>query len=359
MKKICVIFGGASVEHDVSIITGLQLADNIKSKYDVVKIYLGLDNNFYLASDANDPSDFVNKDKKRKQVTFLGGSLYKWSRLTIKRVCDVECVINCCHGGVGENGDLAGYMQINKIKMTSADSLSSHIAMDKSLAKQLIIDLGIPVVPGIKFDQSNIDQSRQKVASNLTFDLIVKPNSLGSSIGVKVCNQNDYTDQLDAIFEMNDDALVENRIINLCEYNQACYMRGGEIILSAIEEPRLKSSILSFDDKYMNSGKAKGGDRSVPADISNELEKMIGEYTERIYRGLKMSGVVRIDYIYDYDNGVLYFNEINTIPGSMAFYLYEPLGIDYITLVDDLIANSRDIKKYSYFSSGVLSKKLH
>ena len=136
-------------------------------------------------------------------------------------------------------------------------------------------------------------------------------------------------------------------------------MRCGELILSAIEEPILRSKILSFDDKYMLNAKAKGGDRIIPADISEELGERISMYTKRIYSELGLNGVVRIDYIYDKATGILYFNEVNTIPGSMAFYLYESIGVDYISLIEDLIASARDIKKYSYFSTGVLSKKLH
>jgi len=129
-------------------------------------------------------------------------------------------------------------------------------------------------------------------------------------------------------------------------------------MLSAIDNPITKSNFLTFEDKYDNHDKVKGVDRILPARISPELEEKIINYTSEIYKKLNVSGVVRIDYIYDKATDQLYFNEINTIPGSMAFYLYEPIGIDYITLMEKIVANTKEIKKYSYFNTGVLAKKL-
>ena len=128
-------------------------------------------------------------------------------------------------------------------------------------------------------------------------------------------------------------------------------------MLSAIEHPISKHEFLTFEDKYKTRSKAKGSDREIPANISPELEEQIIDYTSKIYEKLNMNGVVRIDYILDKATNTLYFNEINTIPGSMAFYLYEPLGIDYITLVENLIENAEDIKKFAYFNTQILIDK--
>ena len=117
---------------------------------------------------------------------------------------------------------------------------------------------------------------------------------------------------------MNDDALVEERVVDMVEYNQACMTVGGEIVLSAIEQPMSKSEFLSFDDKYNSAQKGKQADRIIPADISQKLEKEINETTRQIYSLLNLEGIVRIDYIYDNKKKKLYFNEVNTIPGSMA-----------------------------------------
>lgn len=357
MKKHCVIFGGLSPEHDISIITGMQLAKNIESSTSIEKIYLGLDNNFYLATHLTNLSDFQDKSKLRlKRIIFFDGSMYTFSRFAPKKICDIDCVINCCHGGVGENGDLAGFFSTQNIRYTSASTLSSHIAMDKSLAKQIVSSIGVAVVNGIKVTKDNLEEVKSIIAT-YSNDLIVKPNALGSSIGVKACTQDDYITQIEAIFLMNDDALVEERIVDLTEYNQACFVDNGQLVVSAIEEPILKHKVLTFNDKYKANNKGKGRDRVIPAKIDKELESKISNYTQKIYKYLGMNGVVRIDYIYDKTNDKLYFNEINTIPGSMAFYLYEPMGIDYITLIERLINNTSEGKKNIYLDTNILEDK--
>jgi len=355
MKKLCVIFGGESSEHDISIITGMQLSKNFYSN-NLEKIYFGLDNKFYLATKVDDLKFFEDKENiKLKEVVFYAGAAYK-KGITLKKLFDVECVINCCHGGVGENGDLAGFFEVNKIKYTSANSLASHIAMDKALAKKLVGDI-VPVVKGVKVTKLNFEEATKQIDETFPFDLIVKPNSLGSSIGVKACNIENYKEQIEAIFEMGDDALIEERVVDIEEYNQACFKSKEGIMLSAIEHPISKHEFFTFEDKYKTKSKTKGSDREIPANISPELEEQIINYTSRIYERLGMNGVVRIDYIYDKATNTLYFNEINTIPGSMAFYLYEPLGIDYTTLVENLIGKADDIKKFTYFNTQILKDK--
>jgi D-alanine-D-alanine ligase len=302
-------------------------------------------------------SDFENKKNvTKKEVIFSAGGLF-FKGPFLKKICDVEGVINCCHGGVGENGDLSSFFEVNGIKVTSANSLSSHIAMDKNFCKQILRDI-VPTIKGIEVTPKNFLEAVEQIKTEFSDSIIVKPNALGSSIGVKACTKENLTDQIKAIFELNDTALVEERVENIREFNQACYKKDENLVLSAIEEPKAKNHILTFADKYENSSKGKGTDRTIPAKISADLENQIIDYTQKIYSTLKMNGVARIDYIFDADTNQLYFNEINTIPGSMAFYLYEPVSIDYITLIEDLISNSADVKKFSYLDTGVLSKKL-
>ncbi|MFQ6752103.1 MAG: hypothetical protein ACLRFL_00865, partial [Clostridia bacterium] len=292
---------------------------------------------------------------KLPEINLFNNSIYRKGIFNTK-ISDIDCVINCCHGGVGENGDLAGFFESMGIRYTSANSLASHIAMDKSLAKTILRDI-VPTIQGVKITKENIDDMIKKVEEEFTENLIVKPNSLGSSIGVKACNKDNYKNQIQAIFEMNDDVLVEKRIVNIREYNQACIKTKEGLLLSAIEEPIYKSDILSFDEKYESKSKLKGQDRIIPAKIDKELVEKINTMTKGIYSTLNMNGVVRIDYIFDADSNEIYFNEINTIPGSMAYYLFEPIGVDYISLMDMLIDNVTTPKKYSYFDTKVLDNK--
>ncbi len=354
MKSLCVVFGGQSAEHDISIITGMQLCNKIKSKYKVQKLYLGLDNKFYLATDVDDISYFLHKDEIiLKPVIIYNNAVYH-AGVFLKKLFDIECIINCCHGGVGENGNLAAFFEVNNITYTSADPLSSQIAMDKSLAKLLVKDI-VSTIKGVKITKQNYNQLDELI-KDFSSSLIVKPNSLGSSIGVGVCDKQTCKQQIDAIFLLNDSALVEEQITDMVEYNQAVLFDGKNLIASAIESPQSSHNVLTFDDKYQS--KHAGKDRQIPAQISKQLANKISLISKQIYTRLNMNGVVRIDYIFDKSTKTLYFNEINTIPGSMAFYLFEPLGIDYISLVETLIASATHPKQYTYFNSDILSKKI-
>jgi len=344
MKNLCVIFGGASSEHDISIITAMQLKKNYQ-KHSLEMLYWGLDNKFYLATNIDDLQTYTNKENlKLKEVFILNGAVYSKSVFT-KKLFDIDCVINCCHGGAGENGDLAGFL-----------SLSAHISMDKNLTKA-ILQGTVPTVKGELFTKTNFEDKAIVIEKEFSNNLIVKPNSMGSSIGVKACDKNDFKNQVLAIFEMSDDALVEERVTDICEYNQACFRDGEELILSAIEKPIPKSTVLTFDDKYRGNAKSKGSDREIPARLSRQLEEKISEYTKIIYSTLNLNGVVRVDYIYDCKKKTLYFNEVNTIPGSMSFYLYEPIGIDYITLIDKIVTNATKPCSQVYFDTEILRMK--
>ena len=354
MRKICVIFGGKSCEHDVSIITGMQLAKNYGNG--IEKIYLGLDNKFYLATKIDSLKTFRNKKNlKLKEVLFYDSAVYL-KGLIHKKLFDVECVINCCHGGVGENGDLKAFFNLNKIKCTSTNAISAHATMNKSMCKDLVCSL-VSTIKGVCVNKENFEDQYKLIDENFSSDLIVKPNGLGSSIGVSVCDKENFKNQIQAIFNLNDDALVEERVVDIIEYNQACMRIDGEIVVSAIEQPITKSEFLSFNDKYNSCQKSKGADRIIPANISKKLEDEINETTKKIYSHLQLEGIVRIDYIYDFKKKKLYFNEVNTIPGSMSYYLFEPIGVDYITLINNLIKNTKQVEDYSFLETDILNTK--
>ena len=354
MKKICVIFGGKSCEHDVSIITGMQLAKTYNRG--IEKIYLGLDNKFYLATKITSLKSFENKKNINLKEVFFSQSAVYLKGVINKKLFDVGCVINCCHGGVGENGDLKAFFNLNKIKCSSTSVVSAHITMDKTLTKKIVSDIA-KTVKGLQVFKHDFDVKCEQIDSSFSNNLIVKPNGLGSSIGVKVCDKNNYRQQIKAIFEMNDSALVEERVVDIVEYNQACMLDDDKLLLSAIEQPTKKSDFLSFEDKYNSQSKGKGRDRIIPANIPIKLEQEISKLTRKIYEHLNLEGVVRIDYIYDKKSKLLYFNEVNTVPGSMAFYLYEAVGIDYLTLINKLIENTKECSDYAYFETDVLKNK--
>ena len=354
MKKIVVVFGGASVEHDVSIITGLQAINILKEEYEVLPIYLSLENRFFLTQKTK-PTDYFDKEEIKQssiEITFFNGQFLKIKNGKPKKLVPFDCVVNCCHGGVGENGELNAYFKLNNIKCTSADTLSSGVCLNKYFTKLIMKDIGVPTVDGVLVNQENIEKSIENIEKNLKNDLIVKPNSLGSSIGVVKTNQKDLKTCIKNALQLDDEVLVENCVNNMFELNCACYKKDDNLVISQIEKVGDKKEILSFDDKYIS----KKEQREIPAKIPKDLQEEIIDYTKLIYKSLHLSGVIRIDYMYDKKNKKLYMNEINTIPGSLAFYLYQGLGINYAMLCDDLINNCTTERQQKYFESNILSQ---
>ena len=349
MKNLFIIFGGASVEHDVSIVTALQTYNNLKDKYKLGLLYCSKDNLMYLM-DKTTPADYIDKDsllKKATQVSIFNKGLYKLVGKKLKFISNVDCIINCCHGGVGEDGTLKGVFDFNNIPCTSASMQSSVICMDKVYAKLVAQSLDIPIVEYVVVDKHNNGVDNVK---DLGETVIVKPCGLGSSIGVVKSDIEHLSENIDIVLHLDDKVLVEREISPLVEYNCAVVRDGENIILSQIEQPINKSDILSFEDKYISVDKT----RIIPAEISKTKQDLIYEYTKRIYEHLNLNGVVRIDYLYDQSSDTIYLNEINTIPGSLAYYLFEGLGISYIKLMEILIKNATTKPLQPYFSSTIL-----
>ncbi len=354
MKKIVIVFGGASVEHDVSILTGLQATNILSEEMEILPVYLSLDNKFFLI-DKKKPADFFDKQKLIKsseEITFFNGLIFKVKKDKLVKYKAFDCVINCCHGGVGENGELKAYFDLNNVKCSSADTLPSEICMNKFLTKIVLKDLGVPTVDGVLVSKQNLEEKIALINKTLKDNLIIKPNCLGSSIGVKKSNKNDLKKDVVDALQLDDEVLVENCIDNMIELNCGAYKKGEEIVLGEIEKVGNKIDILSFDDKYCS----KNSIREIPAKIDKDIEEKIGQITKNVYNQLNLSGVIRIDFMLETKTKKLYLNEINTIPGSMAYYLFQGKGITYSMLCDDLANGCGEIKKQTYFESQILSK---
>lgn len=354
MEKIVVIFGGASVEHDVSIITGLQAINILRESYEVFAVYMSLENEFYLTKNLN-PKDYYDKEvitSKAKRVTFFDGKMFYVKKNKCVFLTDFYAVLNCCHGGVGENGVLASYFEMCNVKISSAEGLGSAICMDKFLTKEIAKSLNIPTVEGVRVTKDNFDESLLTIKKSLNSDLIIKPNSLGSSIGVVRTTQEGLKEQVLKCLHLDSNVLVENCVTNMQELNCAVFKRKGDLCLSQIEKVGGKTNFLTFDDKYIS----KESKREIPAKISEKLKNQIYDYTKKVYTALNLRGVVRLDFIYDLDSKKLYLNEVNTVPGSLAFYLYEGMGINYTMLCEAMLEEARIAKKQTYFESDILSK---
>ena len=376
METIGFIFGGKSAEHEVSVITAMQIISAYtKEECNVLPIFLDKSNNWFVF-DAKKValSDFAREKLDAKIFTPV--RLDKGEKCLIlqrgKRAekIKLDACVNLCHGGLGENGQLVGEFEACGIPISSGDSIGLGVAFDKVLSKFLCAADGIPVLPCVWFFKDEWENAPTKIIGELNrmkFPLIVKPARQGSSIGIsRVNNATELVSAVRVAFEFDNKVLVEHAIENAREFNcSALGMAGDDVMISDVDEPIKKHQFLSFEDKYIGDVKgasiskfcdtkdadgAKGGDlnggikggalsasggRTYLKDT--KLAKKVRELTAQAFRLHGLRGVCRVDFLFDPKRKKLYLNEINTIPGSLAFYFWTRAGMNTIAFVDRLI----------------------
>lgn len=381
-RNLAVVFGGRSVEHDVSIITGQQVMDNADtSKYSITPIYISRDGKWFTGDKLRDVrfmQNFSATDKSIKQV-YISPVSNTYELMEIgsgrfsspKPVCKIDIAILAMHGMNGEDGTLQGLFELANIPFSSPGVLGSAVGMDKIVMKSVFKGCGLPVLDGIYFGRSeyydNAEAVIKKIEAELVYPMFVKPANLGSSIGISKATDTDSLKNAIEIAIMYDRRiLVENGIENIMEINCSCLGFDNDVTASVCEQPLNWEEFLTFEDKYMrsDSGKSAGMksmDRRIPADIDDKLRDEIQRLSIAAFKALDCKGVVRTDYIVDKGDDSVYINEINTIPGSFSYYLWEHAGISFPQLIEKLdeIACKAHMEKNknSYaFNSGVLNK---
>lgn len=359
--KVALIFGGRSVESDISVITAIQAYKHLDPKlYDVEPIFL-YDGDFYTGG-MRTISDFSPFEAHRHEKTLLySGGFYSVKRGKLKKVFAPDVALICCHGGEGENGTLQGMLDFYSIPHTSADMLPSAICMDKGVSKEIFDNMLLNVLPYHVVHKKEYVERKEDIVRHiektLGYPLIVKPSRLGSSIGISTADsQNDLEYAIDVAFEFDDKIVIEQKLTEFVEVNCAAFRdEKGEIVVSETETPLSAHDVLTFEDKYVSGGKMSGGGRVMPADIGS-LNEVVKNNTKRIYDALESEGVVRADYLVDKERNKVYINEINTVPGSLAYYLFEGMGISYEELLQQIISRAmkRERKVNHAFSTGVL-----
>ena len=346
--NVAVIFGGESCEHDISIITGVQLINNMNNYlYNVIPIYINKDGMWCTGDGLKDIDNFPNNLGKLNMCTFIPNSdcLYVKTKFgKLKKYIKIDACILCLHGLRGEDGVVAGIMESSKIPYTSSSICASSVCMDKVVFKYFAKGLGINVVDGIEITESDYYYRKEYIDNSvveLGYPLIVKPSRQGSSIGISVCeNDNELENALNLAFKYDKSVLVEKFMEIKKEVNVAMFDNKGEYVLSNTEEPLTSDKFLNFDNKYrQNSGGFETIKRVVPAGISDEQHKLIVEMASKVYSKLKMFGVVRFDFLITQDDKV-YLNEVNTIPGSMANYLFDKQKYPYSKLIELWLSNA-------------------
>lgn len=355
MKTVAVFFGGKSVEHDISIITGVMAANSIdRTLYSVIPVYVDKNGAWFTGESLLDLDAYKNLDyKKLVRVAIVGGenALYAVKKSKLKELARVTCALNCMHGERGEDGSLSGLLNMCLIPCASPQILASAVSIDKRFTKTVLKGLGVKTLP-CKVVKSVFECD--DITKKIQFPVIVKPNLLGSSIGIsKVKDTTELKRAVSYALLYGESAVVEKCLENFTEINCAAYMRAdGSVRVSECERPIGRSEVLSFGDKY------RTGKRVFPADIDKSISDKIKKITEKVYVELGVIGVVRIDYFVV--GSEVYLNEINSVPGSLAYYLFGDTLKSFTLMLNELF-DAAD-KKYAYlqsvktdYNSGVLS----
>ena len=384
--QLGVLFGSRSCEREVAIISALQLMNAADTeKYDIIPVYIDEKGIWYTGEplrrlDAYTP---FNPDRKGIERVWLDMASGSGALMTVhpgkglfghesrEMVARMDVCVIVMHGMHGEDGTLQGMLELANLPYTSPGVAGSAIGMDKILMKQFFRGAGdLPVLPDCWFTHSAFtadpDAVLNEVEEKLGYPVFVKPANLGSSIGVSRADDREgLIDSLELAFEYDRRVLVEKGLDKPVELNCSVLGWDNEVEASPIEMPIRSGDMLDFAKKYLEGADgSKGGmsslSRILPAPIPDELKERIQALSCRIFRMLDCKGVVRIDYMLDGDDS-LYITEINTIPGSMAFYLWNQAGLPYPKLIDRLVAYAQkaheEKNSHSYaFSSDILSK---
>lgn len=366
MKYVAVFLGGKSCEHDISAITGTLTLNSIdKNLFAPIPVYVDKTGVWYTGKQLFDVSFYKNVNvKKLLKVTLISGdnTLYVVNKGRLKKLCAISCAINCLHGFNGEDGSLSGHLKLCNVPFASPDIFASAFSMDKDYTKIVLSGLNVDKLPYVRIHRASFFSKRQTaikmIEKKFGYPVIIKPANLGSSIGISVANnQKELENALELAFKFDEKVIVERELKGFKEINCSAYKHGESIIVSNCEQPITKNDILSFTDKYL--GSKTGAFRKVPAEIPQETSNKIKSITEKIYRKCDFLGVVRIDYILH--NNKIYVNEINSVPGSLAYYLYSDSLKDFTNLLTILINEgilnySKYNQKQYEFSSVVLSQ---
>lgn len=369
--RLGVIFGGESVEHEVSIISAVQAMYKLDNeKYDVIPIYITKDRQWYTGEALKDIETYQDLDllkRYSKNVVLYeknGRFLLQNKNFPKRVVKEIDMVLPIVHGTNVEDGVLQGYLQSIGIPFVGGDVYASVVGQDKIFMKQIFTCENLPIADYVWFYDVEYNDDNQAIidkVEKLGYPVIVKPCTLGSSVGITVAkDQGELKEAIDTAIGYDNRIVVEKVVENLMELNISVLGNYENQQVSAIEQVIPTDKFLTYADKYLGNGKTKGKvggkfksskgivstNRVVPAKIEDSLKTEVEEIAVKAFKALKSSGVVRIDFLVDSKKNKVYINEVNNIPGSLSFYLWEPIGKDYSELLDDMI--NIGIKDYKH-----------
>ena len=395
--KVAVLFGGRTVEHDVSIITGNEVMTNLnKEKYDIIPIYISREGVWYTGKELIDLRLFKQIENiiPSLQKVFIapmpaGKALMayheKWGRFKNPIFDNVDVVIPALHGLNGEDGSIQGLMELANIPYVGSGVLGSAVGMDKVLMKSVFKGHELPILKYTWFIRKDWDNNKKavldKVEVALNYPMFIKPANLGSSIGIsKAKSREELEAAIEIAVRYDRRIIVEEGLNNLIEINCSVVGIDDDVKPSECEQPVTWEEFLSYEDKYLRwsggskgvkggkmvgvkgMGASEGATTKIPADLPDDLTKQIKSLAVEAFKSLDCKGVARIDFLIDKNEMKPYLNEINTIPGSFSFYLWEPSGLKFIDLLDKLIdiaiKNNEEKNKNIYTFDNDLIEKI-
>lgn len=354
-NNLIVAFGGASPEHEVSVLTAMQAIHALEdSSYHIIPLYIAKSGKWFTGEKLLDLKQYEDLSKLTDKATpchfthnDLGQTILEEKKSGLFSKPNqhiIYAVLTAFHGSAGENGSFQGVCEQFNIPYTGSGVMGSAVGMDKVTAKSLCRSAGIPVVEGIHFTESNWIENQGKILNKvetLNYPCVVKPVHLGSSIGVEVVNDKEkLIEAVETAFRYDNHLLIEKAISPLTEINCSVKGTAEKPVASVCERPLGTEELLSFADKYMRDDASKGmasAEREIPANIPESLSNSIQETSKKIFRLFNCSGLARLDFLVESETENFYFNEINTIPGSFSFYLWKESGIGFDSLLTEMI----------------------
>ncbi len=355
---IGVFFGGRSTEHEISVLSACQAMAAINAEaYDVVPVYITKQGKWYTGSVLRDTASYRDPAKMLSQCEevylrpiFGDYKLYPAKKKGIfgsdKPVAELDVAIPVLHGSNGEDGIFEGVLETIGIPYAGCNTHASANGMDKITMKMILAADGIPVVDYVWFTDKRWfdrhDELVDSIESKLGYPVIVKPSNLGSSVGIgRADNRQELDERVADAARYSSRIIVEKMVKNLQEINCSVLGDADEYETSVLEEPIKSGDILSYDDKYKGGSKDSMGmhaaQKRIPADLPQDETDRIRSLAGETFRVLGCHGVSRVDVMIDADTRDIYVNEINTIPGSLSFYLWEAAGLPFDKLMDRLI----------------------
>lgn len=376
MIKIGVMYGGTSVEHEVSIISAVQAMHNLdEEKYDIIPIYMGKDKVWYTGKQLMDIELYKDMDLLKRYanqvVLYKKGNEFVLQKVKgFRRIVNtVDLILPVVHGSGVEDGSIQGFLETIGVPYVGSNVLGSALGQDKVVMKEVMKAHDIPVVPytvAYDYEMNNAEEIAKRV-KKVGYPVIIKPANLGSSVGITIAHTKDELETaLRDAFVYENKVVIEKKIEQIIEINASVIGNYEYSEVSALEEVMGKDEILSYKDKYMGSSKTKGSkgmasaSRIIPARVDEKVTEKIKEYAKETFKALNLSGVARIDFLIDKKTKDIYVNEPNTCPGSLSFYLWEACGKKYPELLDDIINiaikdfKNKDSKIHS-FETNILS----